>query len=62
MSNVFYIISFVPLRDKDLTLIMIAHRLSSLKDCDRILYFHNKEIEQLSYEEMIEKLNILNKK
>ncbi len=35
----------------DITLIMIAHRLSTLENCDRILFLNNKELFEVSYEE-----------
>ena len=40
---------------KDLTLIMIAHRLNTLKDCDRIFNFLDNKIEEINYEELISK-------
>ena len=35
----------------DITLIMIAHRLSTLENCDRILFLNNKKLFEVSYEE-----------
>jgi ABC-type multidrug transport system fused ATPase/permease subunit len=32
---------------KDITIIMIAHRLSTLKDCDRIIYLENGRIDRV---------------
>ena len=45
--------------NKDLTLIMIAHRLSTLKNCDRIINFSENKIEEISYDELIRKTNYL---
>ena len=40
--------------DRELTVIMIAHRLTSLKGCDKIVKFEkNYEIQIISYEELI---------
>ena len=39
--------------DKSMTTIMIAHRLSSLKNCDMILVFENgKIVEQGAFDEL----------
>tara|TARA_B100000575_G_C23130364_1_gene655619 strand:- start:209 stop:1972 length:1764 start_codon:yes stop_codon:yes gene_type:complete len=44
--------------DKKITVIIIAHRLTTLKNCDQILRFHDDHLTQiLSYEDLI-KLNI----
>ena len=43
--------------DKKITVIIIAHRLTTLKNCDQILRFHDDHLTQiLSYEDLI-KLN-----
>ncbi len=39
--------------EKDITLIMIAHRLSSLKYCDRIFSLENKQLKEIKYESLI---------
>ncbi len=45
--------------DKSMTTIMIAHRLSSLKNCDMILVFENgKIVEQGEYDELASKQTI----
>ena len=33
--------------DKDLTIIMVAHRLNTLKDCDVIFKIKDKKIQQI---------------
>ena len=49
--------------DKDITVIIIAHRLTTLKNCDQILRFQdNHSIQTLSYEELLkDNTNIGNK-
>ncbi len=40
--------------DKDITMLMVAHRLSTLKDCNKIIEFENGKIKRIgSYEEII---------
>ena len=33
--------------DKNLTIIMVAHRLNTLKDCDTILEIKDKQVKQI---------------
>ncbi len=42
--------------DDDLTILIIAHRLSTLKNCDLIVEVKNKNIQMTSYEEAIKEL------
>ena len=44
--------------NKNITVIMIAHRLSSIKKCDSIILLEKGKIkEQGTYEELLEKSN-----
>jgi len=46
--------------NKELTVIIVAHRLSSLRNCDKLIYIHNgKVIEVGSYHSIIEKFKLI---
>ena len=39
--------------DGDLTILIIAHRLTTLKNCDKVIELDNKNIKVMSYEESV---------
>ena len=48
--------------NKDLTIIVIAHRLNTLKHCDKIFVFEKGKIKkEVMYDDLIEYKNDINK-